>query len=290
MHEILVVIVTYNPCIQEFRHLISALAGCECDVAVIDNNSENRNAIKKALLPQIKFDGLSSNVGLPAAQNFAVDKFRFAYHRYLLFLDQDTVINSGFVEMLFKSFLEIKKVDRTLAAIGPKLIDKRSGYVYKAPKVPCSKINHDDRNTMSEYLISSGMFIEADVYKKVGMNNPNFFIDYVDIDLSFRLRHAGHTLYTVDSVGMEHTAAEKTYKIFSKHIPLHNPWRKYYQVRNLIFVIFSGYAPIKWIYREVISSIFNNMVYLLISKEKISTFKYLKSGLYDGLSTVFMKK
>ncbi len=289
MYKILVVIVTYHPDIDELQNLLSILQGCRCDVALVDNNSNNFDVIKNILTVNANLFGLQENIGLPAAQNLAIEKFGKSTHEYFLFLDQDTVIPNTFVDEIFNDFIRVKIFDQHIAAIGPKLIDKRSGYAYKIPKISRLKFEIIGAGRICSYLISSGMFIDASVYKKIGMNNPIFFIDYIDIDLSFRLYRAGYTLYTSEHVSMHHTAADKTFKIFNKHIPLHSPWRKYYQIRNLIFIISSGYAPVRWVFREIISSFFNNFIYLLVSKEKMLAMKYFKEGFCDGISSIMKK-
>lgn len=276
MSDTLAIVVTYNPDLAELIPLVNQIVSAEVDLIVIDNASLNQNLILRELSYTVKFVQLPENIGLPAAQNHAISLASGKHHKWLVFFDQDTHLSPDFIGQLFAARDEISLVDNKFAAVGPSLIDKRSGIAY-------SPESSDVHFVPSHFLISSGMLVSSDAFKAVGGVCSDFFIDYFDLDLSFRLRATGFSIYRSNKVFMHHSVADKTLNFFGRHVPIHAPLRKFYQARNLLWLYKRNPQFSLWFIRELLSATFNNILYIFYCRQPFLAIYNVSRGIFYGL-------
>lgn len=298
-HLICAVIVTFNPDLDLFlRQLMSFLKQVDF-IVVVDNDSKNIDQIEALLnsneLKYILESCLlknASNVGLGKAQNDGIKLAVSKSATHVLLFDQDSVLNEGFVEGLIATEASLKKDGLKVAAVGPTYYNELTGEVYPITKYKgpfIERIQPENVPIQATFLIASGCLISVDVFEKIGYMNEDLFIDYIDVEWSFRAKSKGYGVYATPFAKMSHTIGDNRTSIFGRSISVHSPLRRYYLFRNSIYMVKNPSISIGYKIREVVFNTFRFIIFLTLSKDRIMYFKYSISGFMDGLKGIVGK-
>lgn len=144
----------------------------------------------------------------------------------------------------------------------------------------------NDCYAIKRTLITSGSLFSVDIFEKVTGFNEGLFIDLVDFDFCTKIRQCGYSLIQLSKIGLDHKVGNsKTVKFlfFNLTVYNHNPFRLYYQVRNVFFFLreYFSFDPLLSIFifdlvRLPLKSIF-------FESQKIKRLKFQFRGLVDGL-------
>ena len=93
----------------------------------------------------------------------------------------------------------------------------------------------DQRAVEVEVLISSGSFVNLQIYAQTPGFDEAFFIDKVDDDYCLMARQRGFRIIQVRSCFLYHRIGEWK-KIFGKIVEQHAPLRMYYTTRNTLML------------------------------------------------------
>lgn len=286
------VLVTYNPDISIF---LSAIEQCSQQIEtlyVIDNFSDNRASIIKSItnFSNIKLISLSSNQGLAAAQNIAIEKITESdFYTHIILFDQDSVITNGFINALIVDCMELERKGNKVGAIGPSFYDpvNNESYpatLYRGPFI--SRITLTDEPIAATYIIASGCLFSINVLRDVGFMKAELFIDYIDVEWSLRARSKGYKVYITPNARMAHTIGDARKNVLGRNISVHSPFRRYFLIRNSFLMMRLDYIPLGYKIRELMFNILRFTVALIHSKEKKKVVKYSFYGLLDGLKGV----
>lgn len=292
------VIVTYNPDIEIFSRQLNSLLTQVKSIVIIDNNSNNVDQIKKeiALFSSLSLDiNLilnENNIGLGKAQNVGIKFAESLPATHVLLFDQDSILDSGFVKELLNSEKELKEEGVKVGAVGPIYYNEKTGEIYPISKYfgPfIERIIPENKPVEASFLIASGCLISIDVIKEVGYMNDDLFIDYIDVEWSFRAKSMGYSLFSSPRSKMKHTIGDNRVSIFGRSISVHSPIRRYYLYRNSIFMIKDSKISTGYKIREITFNTMRFVIFLILSKERGKYFKYSLSGFIDGLKGVVGK-
>ncbi len=233
--DVSVVILNYNvkyhldACIQT---LLQAMKNIDGEIIVADNASTDgsREYFKNKYQNEVKFLWFNENYGFAKAYNKAV---QHAKGKYLLILNPDTLVSEDAVEKL----IEFAKNTPDAGIIGGKMIDgtgnflpeskrgiptpwtsfwKLSG-IYKILNFPpfnkyyAPHLKADETGKV-QILTGAFMFMEKELFEKVGGFDERYFMFGEDVDLSYTVLLEGKTNYYYPEAKIIHFKGESTVK------------------------------------------------------------------------------
>ena len=216
------VVVFYNPSDDNISNLNSFIDSVDV-IYVVDNSEDDIIRIKDD--KKIKYIKLNENVGIAKALNIGANLAIENGYKWLLTLDQDSMITNDIINKM-KKFIENNN-HLNIGLVSP-YHDISSG--------------EDDRNGIFEEKIevmTSGNIINLDAYQKIGGFKDWLFIDCVDMEYGMDLNKNGYKVIRLNDVIMRHELGNvKIHKLFGKEYPCynHSPLRRYYMVRNTLYL------------------------------------------------------
>lgn len=222
MEKIAGVVVLYNPEEKDLKNINSYIN--ELDILYIVDNSEKESEYKFDS-PKIKYIFNNGNLGIAKALNIAANYAIMDNYKWLLTMDQDTKMN----EEVFKAFHSIlTSMDITNVGIITPWHD--------------TKLNIEKPKKNIDYpldVMTSGNFVNLDIYNNIGGFKEDFFIDGVDIEYCLNLKKNNYKIMRLNYVSIEHNLGNiKFKKIFNKEFMCtnHNFIRNYYMARNYRYI------------------------------------------------------
>ncbi|MDO9633779.1 MAG: rhamnosyltransferase [Paludibacter sp.] len=294
-NKIIAVVVMYNPDIETFIEQHQSLRYQVCNVVYVDNGSDNYNEFFSRLVNAEVSDGYVSiikntqNFGLGFAQNQGVEKALELGASHVLILDHDSVLKENFVSaLLFAEELLLQK-GIPIGAVGPVYVNEKTGEVYPITKYIgpfIKRLKPEASPQKASFLISSGTLIRKCVLDIVGLMNEDLFVDYVDIEWSYRAVHKGFALYAVPSARMSHVVGDARLSVFGRTISVHSPLRRYYLSRNSIHMLRMPYVDLGYKLRELVFNGIRIIIFFIISKQRMLFLKFSLKGFWDGFKGV----
>ena len=206
--NIIVGIVAFNPEVSRLEENIAAVSKQASSIVIVDNGSENfaeietliakvvssRNDIGNESGLRVKILKNEKNDGIAAAISQIMDYADEEAYKWVLTLDQDSVIEPGLINVYLNVVNDSKYADGGMLTC---LIQDRNfrDEKYEKQDTPVMEVG---------YCITSAAFTSVKAYKKTTGYDKKFFIDTVDFDICYSLREAGFKVYRVNHVGLYH--------------------------------------------------------------------------------------
>lgn len=210
-------------------------------IAWVDNaSSDSLRQLQYRWIPdRVRTIWLEDNQGIGAAQNRGIEWALTQGATHVLLMDDDSLPAPDMVKCLLSVL-----ADRPLAsAAGACYADPRRG----VERTPFSAIiggrlkwltcTNAEKVWEVDHVIASGCLIPAPVLRDVGLMREDFFIDWVDTEWCLRSRCMGYSVYGVCSAQLNHALGDKVHCVLGHEIPVHAPWRHYYQARNFVLML-----------------------------------------------------
>jgi len=292
------VIVTYNPQIEVLNGLIANITASVKTVVLSDNGSNNISDIKTlaARFSNITIIELGDNMGIGYAQNRGIEAvFADEAIKGVLLFDHDSQPSPDMVSILGDAYETMTVNGIKVGALGPVYMDPRTENNYPISVFSGFKlikkypIQGDNTPIAASFLISSGSLIPRTTYEKVGDMREDFFIDYIDIEWSFRATYNGLPSYVIPNARMLHIVGDDRMKMLGREISIHSPLRRYYLARNSVFMVKTGYIDWRYKLREVFYSITRVIVFLFFVDKKMTYLRYITKGWGDGFKGKYGK-
>ena len=289
------IIVTYNPDLLTLKMQFESVVNQVDSVIYIDNCSDNINDIDSFVNELIRDSQKitliknSINKGLGFAQNQGIKIAIENKSTHVLILDHDSILRPNFIKNLFSVETELINDNIKVAALGPIYINEKTNETYPITKYygPFIKRIIPDKDAVkASFLISSGCLIRMEAINDIGLMNEDLFVDYIDVEWSYRATNMGYSLFAVPKSKMSHTVGDKRMSIFGRTISVHTPIRRYYLTRNSIHMLRMPYVSLGYKLREIVFNVLRIIVFTLVSDERLKFLKYSLKGLYDGLRGV----
>ncbi|MCX6763624.1 MAG: glycosyltransferase family 2 protein [Candidatus Moranbacteria bacterium] len=231
------------------------------EVVVVDNNSKDGSLeMAKSDFSKAHFIQNLENLGFASGNNVGI---RFALERtaeYILLLNNDTEVEKDFL----KNLIEAAELDKNAGLLSPVIFNKINHKIwFSGGRIDWLRMRTEHFfNSRTEdsyatgYVSGCAMLVKAEVFKKIGLLDEDYFLYWEDADFSWRARQAGFKNRVVSSSWAYHTeqsADKKEPKIywlvvsglifFKKNTPLFlRPWIIGYtllrRLKNQIDVIF----------------------------------------------------
>lgn len=287
MHNILAVVITYNPNIAHLKKLLGILENQVDKILVIDNHTIGFQPDELAIQSH-KIDYLlnESNVGLATAYNQAYAIAKEHDFSHIILFDQDSLPAIDMVEALSVTLRNHNLHKLVVAAAGPKYRDIKgqslSPFVriknYHLERIECGENEIVD----VDHLISSGSLIDLRALDLVGNFVDDLFIDCVDTEWCLRVRHNKLRILGVGNAFMEHNIGERYLNVLGRQLPIHSPLRLQYQFRNQIWIIKQPWVTWRWRIIDLIRCLKLTIVYIVFAPNKINNLSAITKGIVQG--------
>jgi GT2 family glycosyltransferase len=196
------------------------------------SNDGTAEAVKEAF-PNALVHYYPTNLGVASGRNAAAElAMKTSNLTHLLFLDNDMILEPGFVGALLAPFAEDTKIGQTQAKLKfmhdrQRLNDaggaKINFMLWQVTPVGFGEIDHGQYDTPKKCIACGGaMMVRTDVFKKLeGFDSVFDPFGPEDLDFSLRLQKAGYTaLYVPQAVAyhaVSHTFGEGYTEDYARH-------------------------------------------------------------------------
>lgn len=265
------VVTLYHPDKQVIENIKSYIGQLDF-LWALDNTESPDSEIKKMVskLPRIEYVSFGDNKGISYALNYALYKAEGKYD-FLLTMDQD----SAFYESMMEKYVRLieENESNNPQKVGVYSVDYDPEFNKR--KDPVSRIH---------VAITSGSVIPVENSLKIGGFDENLFIDEVDTEFCYRMEKNGYEIIEFPFIILKHSIGNRTFhKIFGKNFKSlnHNAMRKYYIVRNKIYVG-EKYPEVRGKYLKTIIKLAAKVI--LVENNKLEKLKYMFYGGIDGFA------
>lgn len=255
------------------------------EILLVDNGSTDGSVdCFRKRHPEIEIIENGENLGFAEGNNVGI---RYALKKeadYILLLNNDTVVDSSFLEELIK----VAETGPKIGFIGPTVFDYGSntegmiGGEINWLRGSCKKIRFKELNYTEDKIYNvdfvSGccLLVKKDVINEIGLLDPDYFLYYEETDWNVRAASKGYSSVIAPKSRIWHKEGRKT--------KINNIWA-YYDVRNnILFMKKNAHFPYRHIYK--IFLIKKVLFYLTIGimKHEKNIIKNTLKGFYDGTS------
>lgn len=217
------------------------------EIIIVDNASPDCDPdILKEKYPDIVLIKSSKNLGFAGGNNLG---FQLAKGKYILMLNNDTEVDSGFLEPLVNKM----ESDSQIGIVSPKIKFYHSPdllqFAGHEPINPITQrggskgfgkkdLGQYEKDTEAAYGHGAAMMLPMSVIKEVGIMADIFFLYYEELDWAQRIRNEAFKIFYVHNSLVYHKEAVSTGGRISA-------LRAYYMTRNRILFLrrnFSGFT------------------------------------------------
>jgi rhamnosyltransferase len=135
-----------------------------------------------------------------------------------------------------------------------------------------------------DWCITSGSYNNVNSWNTVGGFQEDFFIDYVDLEYSARVRHYGYNIYRAEKNVLNHEVGRiNDYNIMGHKIFVlnHSALRKYYITRNTI-VSHKLFPREEFLSHPYLRTIKRSILVVLFEKDKYKKIVAIIKGIRDS--------
>ena len=256
------VTIAFNPEKERFAAQLMALLTQVDRVIVVDNGSAPAadTLVDTAIAERIVWILEPRNQGIAAGLNHGISAARIAQADLVLCMDHDSIPQQDMVLRLTAALLELEQSDKHVAAIGPRIMDRRAAEQF--PFVRLGWLRNQKLRCIDQcapiwcdFLITSGSLARIAMFasEQVGALDESLFIDSVDMEWCYRARAKGYSLYGVCEATLDHRLGDERRQVWpGVTLVVHSPLRLYYMTRNRMALYQRGYIPLKWKLKDVL--------------------------------------
>ncbi|OYT92553.1 MAG: hypothetical protein CFE43_07855 [Burkholderiales bacterium PBB3] len=281
-------VVCYLPDLQTLERLVSVLSPQVERVLLMDNSPGPLIGVESLLAPKVAYLKMPGNLGTAGALNRGWALAIEAGAGAVVSFDQDSTVTGDLVTELARNYQKLCSDGQVVAAIGPRIVDPRSGRparirhpqkLFRFHKVACV-----GPPVAVDHLISSGSLVPASSFRAVGEFSELLFLDYVDIEWSLRARMAGYSVYVVPGLFMNHTIGDKILSLGGRSLPIHKPFRTYLLIRNHLLLWRSPAAKLFWLLSDFRQLVAKLIILLIIQPQRLLRLRLVLLGMWHGIA------
>ena len=224
-----IIIVNYNGKLHLEKCLdsITKINYSNYEVILVDNHSSDDSIeFVKSKYSTVKIIELDQNYGFADPNNIAA---KTANGKYLLFLNNDTIVTPNFVNELVKVMAQDSQISISQSMLlkhnGD--IDSSGDFIDTLGRAYSSKDNPKDTRPILSAKGAS-MMIRTDVFWKLDGFDKNFFASFEDVDIGWRSWISGYKVVLVPNSIVYHTGGQTIKEI--------NSLIKFHGVKNSIIL------------------------------------------------------
>ncbi|MGK3649367.1 glycosyltransferase [Pseudarthrobacter enclensis] len=284
------VVSAFNPQRGILENCAALLEQCAAVVVVDDGSNSPDNEIFAALeLAGCIVHRLDKNTGIAAALNRGVEIARSInmHPRYILTMDQDSIIGPSFVHSLEKGAEAARKANLGVGMVAP-------GQVSGLP----SRIRKNTSGVLvGDEPVQSGLLIPVECFDAVGAFREDLFIDGVDSDFYLRAKEQRLQCVVVPAAALSHSLGSMTTAGLGLWRPrwagqplmirTAAPWRYYFIVRNRL-LLSRAYAVKEpyWTVRGLLMDLRHLLIVSALADGRSARLGFALRGFWDGLRNV----
>lgn len=283
--NVYVVIVTYNrkSLLSRCLNAIQAQTFLPKKVVIVNNNSGDGTDQYLEELVRNKpnfFHVLNLPYNIGGAGGFS-EGLRIAVEDgadWIWMMDDDAVPMVNALEVLFSLELNPRNIYGSVAHMGENLswLMKSIDHNFIMEKLS------DLHGIMSvEFIPFLGILVSSQLVSYIGYPDSKFFIAVDDVEYCMRARKYGSKIMLVGNSRIEHPISNR-YKFWFINCLRLPPWKRYYDVRNRIFVAKKYYGFALW-YKTIPGSILRLIGSLLYESNRLDQIRAFFAGMVDGL-------
>ena len=282
MSKITAIVSLYNPGSENIKNVFDI--SLQADRVVVCDNSPVDNGDSFAGNDKIIYVSELRNKGLPGAFNAVLkdDCFGWTEDEYVIFFDQDSIINSDHIKKLIDEFENLSSHGLKIGCVGPVFYNR----ALQKKKLPRAYKRLNENSIAVKGVITSSMVCRYDVLAEVGFWNEELFLDMVDWDLCWRLMREGYLCVTTDVSVMSHAVGEGVKRVGPIKLRIAVPVREYYQTRDSITLLFGKYTPLKYRIRFIENLTVRAVLRLLFLDNRRLRLKYMLRGVKDNFKGI----
>lgn len=264
-------IVTFNPDIKRLANNLKNVSKQVDVVFIVDNHSLNIVQLRRiaSAFDNVELIENNHNFGIAKALNQMCEKAESGGYKWILTLDQDTIIPTNMVEIMMP-YCSYKSIGIICPSIIYEGWDKKN------------KVKND-----TEYVyacMTSASLTRIKAWKRVGGFREDYFIDFVDNEFCMKLSLKNYKIIRLNTIQASHqlgkSGARRLLGIrinYSKHTPL----RLYYMSRNnLVFI--QEYRKHILFFKEILKLNYVLICELIFAEKKLKALRYIKRGVLDA--------
>ena len=239
---IVAIVVTYNPKIHRLASNLKSLNNQVALIVVVDNGSTNIKKIRRFRSKRTKVVELGMNFGIAKALNVGIDIALRFKPRWLLTMDQDTILYVGAIKQILRSASTLPRQVKSKIAIlalsyyKPRILDK----IYILGEIAGFY--------RARFVITSGNLINTRAIRDTGMRfREDLFMDQVDFEFCLRLNKIGYNILQYKKILMKHEIGTRVNGIKEYE----NRTRMYYIIRNSLYLVIHQGFPLSLYFFQI---------------------------------------
>jgi GT2 family glycosyltransferase len=254
------------------------------EVIVVDNHSkEDPTPVIGKRYPEVTLIVSGENLGFAGGNNLGIQA---SNGKYLLFLNNDTEVDSGFLEPLVQFF----ETNPQAGAASSKLVYYNSGetiqyagstrinpFTGRSKRIGFLEKDHGQFSTKeTELAHGAAMIVPRNVIDKVGMMPEFFFLYYEEVDWCESIKKAGYKIYIIPE--------SKVYHKESMSIGKGSTLKTYYMTRNRLLFMrrnTAGFTKMAGILFFLLFSVPKNVLMFVAKNEMQHAKAFLKGLLWN---------
>lgn len=193
------------------------------EVVMVDNNSTDGSLeIARSNFSKADFIKNEENLGFASGNNIGI---RFALERmadYILVLNNDTEVEKDSLTRL----IEASESDEKIGIASPVIFNGNTKQVwFSGGKIKWLRMKTEHVNTIktneyyeTDFISGCAMLVKAEVFKKIGLFDEDFFLYWEDADFSYRAAKDGFKRIMVSGAWVYH------FENSEKHKDVKNYW------------------------------------------------------------------
>jgi GT2 family glycosyltransferase len=165
-------------------------------VVICDNSSDSSTILYLSAFckehPKFLFLKNDTNLGISKAYNKAVALAQNLGVFWLYFFDDDAQFDPRWISVAKESWQELKERRTPVGILAP-IVTNDSAYLD-------SRIGLRGNYSIITSVITSGIFTNVDVFNHSGGYNPDFFVDWADLEFTRRVKQSGFLVIRLNIV------------------------------------------------------------------------------------------
>lgn len=241
-----IIIPNYNG-IKYIENCLTSLSGEPAEVIVVDNGSADGSpALVREKFPDVRLLTLDKNYGFCTAVNRGIEESKENKTTYVILLNNDTVVETGFVRALEKALDTDGKAfsgaARMVRMDNPARIDDAGdyycalGWAFAAGKDKPREKYDKPRQIFS--ACGGACIYRRRMLAEIGLLDENHFAYLEDVDIGYRARiHGYRNLYVPEAV-VRHAGSGVSGS-------RHNPFKVKLSAKNNIYLVCKNMPPVQ---------------------------------------------
>lgn len=283
---------TTSDCVNSLKKV----RGQTFDIVVVDNGSVDQSGDKLlALHPEIILIKSPVNAGFTGGNNIGFQYSLDNHYEFSFMQNNDTFVEPDYLTPLINYMDQHPETgvvqprifynhDRNLLWDAGSYINRFLGHTYtKGVGKPSSKKYIFEKEV--DWITGCAFFVRNSILKQTGLLAENMFMNWEDVDLSFRISKLGYRLAYVPSSVIYHIASSSLKSSTKGAEGFLNPAAHYRNFRNRIWIL-KRYTP--WYFAP--SAIVFNFFYISLVigyfalRRRFIKLKAVLRGVRDGLT------